>query len=395
MRIWGSADLLRRRDGHEAKVSFEELFFDLIYAFAVTQLSHRLLEHLTVLGAVETLVPWFAVWLGWQYTSWVTNWFDPETLPIRLMLFAIMLAGLVMAAAIPEAFAERGLVFAGCYMAIQVGRTLFILFHLGRSHALSPNFRRILGWLCISGAFWIAGGIVQGEARLALWIAAVACEYLSPLIGFWLPGLGRSRTSDWTIEGGHLAERCQSFVIVALGESIVVSGATLGGMANWNGPGLAAFLSAFIGSVAVWWIYFDTSSKAGSKAITHSKDPGRIGSWFHLFHVIIVGAVIVSAVADELVIAHSGGAVEASSLAVLIAGPALYLLGNALYKIVVYGWFPLSHMIGLAALAVLAPIAWFTDLLVAGTMTTLILIVVAGLESRSRRAMLRAGGAKG
>ena len=105
--------LLRDRNRH-AKVTNEELFFDLIYAFAITQLSHRLLEHLTPLGAVQTLVLWFAVWLGWQYTCWVTNWFDPEKVRMRLMLFALMLIGLAMSATIPAAFAEAGLAFALC-----------------------------------------------------------------------------------------------------------------------------------------------------------------------------------------------------------------------------------------------------------------------------------------
>src|SRR5262245_40517946 len=104
--------LLRPRDGHEARVTSEELFFDLVYVFAVTQLSHHLLHHLSLAGVVETLILWFAVWLGWQYTCWTTNWFNPETPQIRMMLFAIMLAALLMAAALPKAFADRGLLFA-------------------------------------------------------------------------------------------------------------------------------------------------------------------------------------------------------------------------------------------------------------------------------------------
>lgn len=104
--------LLRRRDGYHARVTFEELFFDLVYVFAVTQLSHELLHNLTPTGVAETLILWFAVWLGWQYTCWVTNWFDPETPRIRRLVFSIMFAGLIMASAIPSAFGERGLVVA-------------------------------------------------------------------------------------------------------------------------------------------------------------------------------------------------------------------------------------------------------------------------------------------
>jgi len=376
--------LLRVRDGHEARVSFVELFFDLIYVFAVTQLSHRLLENLTVAGAVETLVLWFAVWLAWQYTSWVTNWFDPETLQIRVLLFAIMLVGLLMAAAIPEAFAGRGLVFAIAYAAIQVGRTLFVLCCLGKDHALTPNFRRMFGWLFISAVFWIAGGL-SPEHRLALWIIAVACEYFSPMIGFALPGLGRSDTREWTIEGGHLAERCQLFVIVALGEALLVTGATVAHAAQWEAPVMVAFVVTFASALAMWWLYFDTSSKDGSDAIVHSSDPGRIGAYFHYVHVIIVAGVIVSAVGAELVIAHPDQRIAPTSLLVLIAGPALYLLGNAVYKKVVYRRLPLSHLAGLVLLALLAAFGYVTDLLMVGGLAAAILILTAAWESCSRR----------
>ena len=377
--------VLRVRDGHEARVTNAELFFDLIYAFAVTQLSHHLLGDLTLLGAAQTLVLWFAVWLGWQYTCWVTNWFDPDAMPIRVMLLAVMMLGLLMSAALPEAFDELGLLFAICYSLIQVGRTLYVLLYLGGSHALTANFRRILGWMSISAAFWVAGGLAQGPARLYLWPIAVLCEYVSPMVGFKLPGLGRSRSADWTIDGGHLAERCQLFVMVALGESILVTGATLSEAPNWDAPILVAFLVAFLASVSMWWMYFDTSSKAGSEAITHSESPGRMGSYFHYVHVIIIAGIIVSAVGSDLFLAHPDGQIETRHVAVLIGGPAIYLLGNAIYKRVVYGRFPLSHLAGLAALAVLTPFARLTDLLMVGGLTTLIMMIVAGWEALSRR----------
>jgi low temperature requirement protein LtrA len=388
MSIWGKADLLRVRDGHEARVSFVELFFDLIYVFAVTQLSHRLLDDLSLLGALQTLLLWFAVWLGWQYTCWVTNWFDPETLRLRLVLFAIMLLGLLMSAAIPrafEAFGVRGLIFGACYAAIQVGRTLFVVLHLGPRHALAPNFRRMLGWLCIAAIFWVGGGLAPGNLRLALWAVAVACEYLAPMIGFRLPGMGRSRTSDWTIEGGHLAERCQLFVIVALGESILETGVAISGVGRWDTPVLCAALVAFIGSLAMWWLYFDTSSHAGRDAIVDSTDPGRVGAHFHYVHVVIVAGVIVCAVANELVVGSPAARIDVRHVTVLVAGPALYLLGNAVYKKVVYGRFPLSHLAGLGTLAILTPLVFATDLLMTAGLTTVLLVVVAAWESRSRR----------
>ena len=103
------ANHLRARGGHaDSRVTYVELFFDLVFVFAVTQLSHGLLEHLTPLGALQTAMLMLAVWWAWIDTAWITNWLDPERTAVRLLLFALMLAGLVLSASIPKAFEERG-----------------------------------------------------------------------------------------------------------------------------------------------------------------------------------------------------------------------------------------------------------------------------------------------
>ncbi|RYF74248.1 MAG: low temperature requirement protein A [Comamonadaceae bacterium] len=378
--------LLRTRD-EASKVVSIELFFDLVYVFAITQLSHYLLEHLTPLGALQTATLWFAVWLGWQYTAWVTNWFNPDHPSMRLMLMALMGVALLVSAAIPDAFGAQGLLFACSYAAIQVGRTLFVLAGLGGGHALAPNFQRMLCWLLVSAALWIAGGLSEGSARLALWLAAVACEYFSPMAGFPVPGLGRSRTSDWTIDGGHLAERCQLFVIIALGESVLATGASF---AKADHPGLGLWLAlviSFIGCVAMWWMYFDISSSDAAHVIEHSADPGRLGAYFHYLHVILIAGVIVCAVADDLVVAHPLDPVKLKYAAVVVGGPLIYLLGNAFFKRVVYGRFPRSHGIGMLALLALLPLMLIVglNLVAAGTLTTVVMVAVTAWEALSRR----------
>ena len=380
-----STQPLLRTSGQPAKVANVELFFDLVYVFAITQLSHALLEHLTPLGMLQTATLWFAVWLGWQYTAWVTNWFNPEHLVIRLMLMTLMGVALLLSAAIPDAFGDLGLLFAGSFVAIQVGRTLFVLYSLGRGHVLAPNFQRMLCWLLLSACFWIAGGLNEGGLRLGFWMVAVACEYFSPMAGFPVPGLGRSRTSDWTIDGGHLAERCQLFVIIALGESVLATGASFAHAAH---PGLAvwvAFIVSFIGCVAMWWMYFDTSSVDGAHVIEHSDDPGRLGAYFHYVHVLLIAGVIVCAVADDLVVAHPLEAVKGKYAAVLVGGPLIYLFGNALFKRVVYGGFPRSHLLGMGALLLLWPLLPSLNLLAAGCLTTAVLVLVTVWAAYSRR----------
>ncbi|RKP58712.1 low temperature requirement protein A [Pararobbsia silviterrae] len=380
------ARYLRERTGEEARVTNVELFFDLVYAFAVTQLSHKLAGDLTLLGGLQTIVLWFAVWLGWQYTCWVTNWFDPDRLPVRVLLLAIMLIGTVMSASLPLAFDDRGLTFALCYVVMQVGRSLVAVRFLGHGHALSDNFKRITGWLSISGVLWIAGALVEGPARLALWLAAVVCEYVSPMFGFALPGLGRSRSSDWqSAEGSHIAERCQAFVIIVLGESLLSTGGTLSETRQWDAPGIIAFLVCFLGTVALWWIYFDTSSRAGSERIARAERPGQMAAYFHYVHAILVAGVIGVAAGDDLVIEHPDERIRFATACVLVGAPMVYVFGNALYKRIVYGAFPLSHLVGIGLLLLLFPFAFETDRLMVAGLTTLILIVVAAWESVSRR----------
>lgn len=377
--------LLRRRDGHHAHVSFAELFFDLVYVFAVTQLSHQFLRHLSFAGAVESLILWFAVWLGWQYTCWVTNWFDPETRRIRSLLFAVMLAALVMASTIPDAFGERGLVFALAYVAMQVGRTAYIVFELGPDHPLSANYRRMLAWLSVAALFWIGGAFAEHWGRAALWAIAILCEYVSPMFGFAFPGLGRSRTSDWTIEGGHLAERCQLFVIVALGETLLATGAMLSDAQSWDSSVLSALLATFLGTLAMWWLYFGTSSRDATDTITRSDDPGRIGAYFHYVHAILVAGIIATAVGNDLVMAHPHDAVKGAYALILSAGPAIYLLGSAIYKKVVYGIVPVSHVVGVMVLAALVPLAGQVDLLAMGWLTTAVMLAAGFWEGRQLR----------
>ncbi|MFE8873505.1 low temperature requirement protein A [Acetobacter persici] len=342
--------LMRKPGADNARVMNEELFFDLVYVFLVTQISHGLLHHLTVLGGVQTLILWFAAWLGWQYTGWVTNWFDPRVPALRGVLFLTMALTLVCGAAAPEAFGPRGLAFAVCYAAMQVGRSGFIVFSLPATHPLAPNYRRILGWGVIAACFWIAGGLATPEARVPLWAAGVVCEYLSPMFGFWLPGLGRSHTSDWTISGKHIVERCQLFVIVALGETIMASGLSLAESAHWSWIELGGFGTSFLCTLAMWWLYFETSSEEAEHAISSSPDPGRMGAYFHYLHVILIAGIIVTAVAMDLLLENPVEEAHGAPALVMTLGPALYLLASTAYRWVATRLLASSQIIGVALL---------------------------------------------
>jgi low temperature requirement protein LtrA len=375
--------LLRSRDSH-ARVTYVELFFDLVFVFAITQLSHSLLEHLSLVGALQTLFLLLAVWWVWMYTCWFTNWVDPDKPSVRALLFALMLAGLLMSASIPHAFDTEALLFAGAYVFSQVVRSLFTLWATHRhDRGNFHNFRRIISWQLATGVFWIGGALAAGEARVGLWIVALALEFTAPVAGYFVPGLGRSTTSDWRVDGAHMAERCALFVIIALGESILVTGATAASLPLTAANGFA-FVSAFIGSVAMWWIYFNIGAERGSREFVGSKDPGRIArAVYTYFHIPIVAGIVVCAVADEITIRHPGGHVDLASAIVLLGGPALYLIGNVFFKRASAKHYPLSHLAGLGALTLVAPFSLLFTPLALGALTTGVLIVVAIWETRS------------
>jgi low temperature requirement protein LtrA len=178
------------------------------------------------------------------------------------------------------------------------------------------------------------------------------------------------------------------FVIIALGESILVTGATAASLPATTAA-TSAFIVAFIGSVAMWWIYFNIGAERGSREFVGSKDPGRVArNVYTYFHIPIVAGIVVCAVADELAIAHPSGHLTPAATAALLGGPALYLVGNIYFKRASAKNYPLSHLVGLGLLAVvaaLAPIFNNVTTLVLGTATTIILIVVAIWETRSFR----------
>ncbi|UVK89785.1 low temperature requirement protein A [Pseudomonas sp. B21-051] len=385
-----SRSLLRGRGSLDSgKVGMVELFFDLVFVFAVTQLSHSLLSQLSILGAVQVALLMVAVWWVWIFTSWITNWLDPEKLPIRLGLFGLMIAGLLLSSSIPKAFTERGLMFASAFVFMQVGRTLFAIWAVrGESLSMTRNFQRILAWLMFSGVFWIAGAFLDGQQRLLCWALALLIELISPSLYFWVPGLGRSSLSDWNVEGNHMAERCALFVIIALGESLLVTGATFAEL-TLSATGVMAFLVAVLGSIGMWWVYFDSGAERAHHRIAHSSDPGRQARIAYTYlHVLIVAGVIVSAVADELVLVHPDHASDAGIL-VIVGGPWLFLLGNALFKWVMSDrpLPPLSHLAGLMLLTLALPLAlnhWFSAL-VLGALTTAIVVLVALWESLALR----------
>src|SRR3954469_18869626 len=148
---------LIRDSGAEQRTTTLELFYDLVFVFAITQVSHLLLADLTWEGAGQAALVLLVVWWSWNYTTWVTNELDPDSIAVRMLLIALMLASFLMAVAIPEAFSTRGLLFAGAYVAIQIGRHAFLTFAAARPGTMERSrAARILIWFLAAGVLWLA-----------------------------------------------------------------------------------------------------------------------------------------------------------------------------------------------------------------------------------------------
>jgi low temperature requirement protein LtrA len=377
--------LLRTRgQADSGKVGMVELFFDLVFVFAVTQLSHMLLKDVSLTTALQVAMLFFATWWVWIYTAWVTNVLNPERAPMRAMLFVLMVIGLMMSISIPHAFDDKGWMFAISLVAQQVGRSLFAVWATRENRNLHRNFRRITIWVSTSAVFWLMGAAADPSQRAAIWGVAIAIELLGPPLFYWTPFLGRSNSSDWDVEGSHMSERSAGFVIIALGESLLVTGATFAEL-PFSVSGLAIFLLAVLGSILMWWIYFNHGAEDGHHRITHSSDPGRFArNSYTYLHVPLVAGIVVNAVGDELVQAHPDHGSPAV-MAVIVGGPLLFLVGTMLFKWVTLKRRspPVSHLAGVLLMAALALLAVPLHLspVAAAAGTTVILLVVAVWET--------------
>jgi low temperature requirement protein LtrA len=375
--------LRARDDGATQPTTTVELFFDLVYVFAVTQLSHLILDDLSVGGVASACFLLLVVWWAWICTTWMVNWFDPASPAVRMVLTGVMLASLLMAAAVPEALGEHGVLFAASYVALQVGRSAAAASLLAREHRLRDVFERLVVWSALSGVLWLAGAALDGDQRLLLWIPALGLDLAAPVAGYWLPGRGRAATTDWDIEGGHFAERCQLFIIIALGESIVVTGATAA-EAGLTSTVVLCLVVAFLETAALWWLYFGGVGELSRAAMSASEDPGRLARDAYTYlHLPIVAGIIATAVGAHLLIADPGDPLHGVGLAMVLGGPALYLLGESLFQWRMTQKANAKRLTVAASLILLVPLAGHVAALLLGVIVTALLAVLAAWELRA------------
>ncbi|MBM7502954.1 low temperature requirement protein A [Agromyces aurantiacus] len=381
------ADVLRPTGTERAqRVTYVELFFDLVFVFGLTQLGSYLYENQTPLGALEGVIMVCALWWAWVSTTWVTNWLDPVKLPVRLAVIALAFTAFVMSASIAEAFGDRAWAFALAYVVLKLGRAVFMVWATSRHDGrVAREFGNVLVWALGGSALWIVGALLPLPAQLPCWAAALGLELTGSIAGYPVPGRGRMDIGRWDVSGAHIAERAALFVLIALGEGLLVTGFEFAGEES-SPDRVIAVVGAFVAAAACWWIYFDHGERIGSEAIQAAEAPGRLAriaySWVHL---VIIGGIVLLGVGDKEVLGHPHEQSLPAVVAVL-GGPMLFLVGTVLFRRVLERRWMRAQLAGIAALVVVAACTPLLDPLSTGSIAALVLVATAAGETAERMA---------
>ncbi|MET7706045.1 low temperature requirement protein A [Micromonospora sp. NPDC005413] len=375
--------LLRGSDS-PLSASFLELFFDLAFVLALSQLAGHLLHDLTLVGALRTALLLTGIWWIWVTTTWFADWYDPESPAVRGLLVGAALGSLLAGVAIPQALDGRGLLFAGAYVAVHIARGVVTAVAL-RGHPRQSRAVRILCWFSVSAVPWLAGGFLP-EWRVPLWVFALAIDLIGPRLGWPTPLLGRARQQELHLSGEHFAERYQQIMIIALGELVLVAGLSYSGT-RLHFPETAAFLLVFTTAVLIGLLYVTPAGLRLGPVIEHA-DPSRLGVITGYLHLVMIAGLVVTAVGAELSIAHPTRTGDMTAVVVILSGPALFLLGRILFSLAIHRRLSWPRVVALFVLAGAATALWLPLLAVSAVATGVLLVVVlldrAGIFSYHR-----------
>ncbi|MFE9191030.1 low temperature requirement protein A [Micromonospora sp. NPDC007208] len=373
------------------RATFLELFFDLVFVFALTRISARAFEDLTqdpgrehgwgtVTGGGKTLLLLLALWAVWQGTAWTTSRYDPYRVPLQTVVITALVCSMVMGVAVPRAFSATGLMFAVAYVIAQVTRPVILSIALG-PHPYRRLKVRMAVVFAVTGVLWISGAMLTTNAQVVLWSAALLIEYLAGRYGWPVPGLGRSTVSKWEIAGEHLAERYQQFFLVALGETILVAG-----FAYSAGPYEAghvwAFALALATSIMLWRIYVQRAGRILGEAVMKARHPATIGRSAADTHLLMVIGLAATAIGYELIINHPLERIPGPWLAMVLGGPALFLAGRARLEYEVFARVSPSRWIALTVLVASSVPLLFLPGVVSTAVGAVVLAAVAVADAR-------------
>lgn len=376
---------LLRPEVSATRATFLELFFDLVFVFALTRVSVRLIDAAGAPGGelvaeiVRTGVLFLALWLLWSITTWVTSRYEPERGVIQFVVVGSMFAAMVMAVALPGAFEGRALPFVLGYLGAMIGRPLIVAAAL-RRHPRRTVPLRLAAWAAVGAVPWLAGAFAPEDLRLPLWVLALAVDGVGLMLGWPLPRLGPARASGWLIAGEHLADRYQQIFLISLGETILVIGVIYSGVA-FTADRIGAFVTAFATTALLWRIYFHRTGHLLAEALRVARSAGRLGSSVGATHLGIVVGVLTTGVGYELVIEHPYGRIDPGWLVFLVGGPAVFLLARARFEYEIFGRVSWSRWGGLAALLLMAPALTLGSPMVALAAVAAVLAAVATADA--------------
>ena len=305
-----------------------ELFFDLVFAFAVSQLSSHLLTHLSWRGGAETVVMLIAVFAAWFTTSWSATIIRADQSRTRRLMLTVMLLGLFMNAAVTRAFIVSGWAFIIPMLMIQLGRTVWTLVN-ATDPILREHYFRTLLWLIATTPLWIAGAAVHAEARLLWWALAAAIDEVGRWLAHPIPGR-KLHSGNVAFDAEHMLERCRLFLIIALGETVLTTGAAIAA-SPITGLTVATGTFALMGTVALWALSFGRAHRLILQHVEKTSDPIRASRHAVNALLIMVAGLIAVAVANKEVIAHPYGQTTFALSLLLAGGPVLFLAAQGWY----------------------------------------------------------------
>ena len=372
---------------HEERVTPLELFFDLVFVFAITQVTSLLSDDPTWGGVLRGMLILGALWWAWAAYAWLTNTLNPEEGLVRLAMFVVMAAMLIAALAVPEAFDEHGVIFGVAYLVVRAMHiALYALAGRGDPDLLGAVLRMTPS-STISGVLILGAAFVDGHLRMALWAAALAIDYGGVLVG---------RGAGWRLSPGHFAERHGLVVMIALGESIVALGVSASGTPLSAGV-IATALVGMTVATALWWTYFDWFSivvehrlrqATGAAQATLARDA------YSYLHFMMVAGIVLFAMSMKKTLAHYDHELAVVPATALCAGLGAYLLAHVLLRLRISGTIGHGRPVAFAALMVFWPFADKVPALAALSVAAGIFVVLITYEViryREPRAYVRRG----
>jgi low temperature requirement protein LtrA len=351
----------------EERVTPLELFFDLVFVFAITQVTSLVSRDPTWQGLGKGVLVLALLWWAWAAYAWLTSTVNPDEGIVRLAMFGAMAAMLVASLSVPGAFGDDALVFAAAYTVVRIAHLgLYALAGRGDPELLYA-VATIAPTSLASSALLFAAAALDGAAQAAVWVVAVAVDLAGPFV---------SRGRGWRLAAGHFAERHGLIVIIAIGESIVAVG--VGAFSIGPGIVLAAVL-ALVVAAALWWLYFDVVALVAERRLRDAVGAAQMrlarDSYSYL-HFPMVAGIIFFALGVKKTLAHVGDPLDTVPAVALCGGVALYLLAHVAFRLRNVGTLNRQRLVVAAVLVALIPAG--TSLPALGTLA-LVAGIAAGL----------------